>query len=176
MLDKQVVRLDRSKLSFEGQMDFLTCGGCGGLFPVSITEDASGIRGYYKTSGFRKLSSLGEVGASDVLLLLEKTIEAVEECGRYLIFPEEFVISTETAYVDGRFRKVKFTYVPSSGEKDLNVKLGGFIEELKQITTDNGKLYLNMLRELISVRNLNRMKIKAAMLKLRYEIKMCNIL
>ena len=175
MLDKQVVRLERDKLSFKDQLDFLACGGCKGIFPVSITEDEEGIKGYYKTMGFRKLSSFEEVSAADVLTLLEKTMEAVEECGQYLIFPEEFVISTDTAYVDGRFKEVKFTYLPSTRGKGWNTKLIAFIEELKQITTDNGKLYLDMVRELFSIESLSRTKIKAALLKLRHEIKVCSI-
>ena len=77
--------------------------------------------------------------------------------------------------MDGRFKEVKFTYLPSTRGKGWNTKLIAFIEELKQITTDNGKLYLDMVRELFSIESLSRTKIKAALLKLRHEIKVCNI-
>lgn len=175
MLDKQVVRLEREKLPFEGKLDFLTCGGCGGIFPVSITEDEEGIKGFYKTSGFKRLSDLEEVGAAEVLTLLEKTIDAVEECGQYLIFPEEFVISSDTAYVDEKFRRIKFVYVPCHGEKSCGDKLIDFMEELKKITTDNGRLYLDMAKDLLSSGYVGSMRIRTAVLRLKHEIKICGI-
>jgi len=176
MVNEQIVRFDREKICFESKLDFLVSGGCKGIFPVSIIEDEEGIRGFYKTFGYKKLSCLENIGAAEILTLLEKTVDAVEECEQYLIFPEEFIISTETAYVDSRFQRIKFTYIPSRREESRNIKLLNFIGELKKLTTDNGRLYLNMAEELFSVENLSRGKIKALFLRLREEIKLCDIM
>ena len=89
MLDKQVIRFESGKIPYKRKLDYLVCGGCKGIFPVSIVEDEDGIKGFYKTFGYKKISCLGEVGAAGILKLLEKTMDAVEECGQYLIFPEE---------------------------------------------------------------------------------------
>lgn len=173
MIDKKIVRLDKEKLSFEGKLSFLTCGGCKGIFPVSIVGDGKEVNGFYDTSGYRRLSSLEEISASQAVTILEKTIDAVEECGQYLIFPEEFVINTDTAYVDSGFSAVKFTYVPSDCGDEWSVKLLSFIEEFKTITTDNGRAYLDMAGELFSNENPGRAKTKAMLLKLRHEIRFC---
>ncbi len=100
----------------------------------------------------------------------------MEECGQYLIFPEEFVINAETAYVDSRFEKVRFTYMPSIRQDSLETKMLDYIEELKSITTENGRLYLNMAAELFSTEDISNKKIKAVLLKLRQEINLCNIM
>ena len=176
MLDKQVIRFESGKIPYKRKLDYLVCGGCKGIFPVSIVEDEDGIKGFYKTFGYKKISCLGEVGAAGILKLLEKTMDAVEEYGQYLIFPEEFVINTETAYVDSRFEKVRFTYMPSIRQDSLETKMLDYIEELKSITTENGRLYLNMAAELFSTEDISNKKIKAVLLKLRQEINLCNIM
>ena len=51
-----------------------------------------------------------------------------------------------------------------------------YIEELKSITTENGRLYLNMAAELFSTEDISNKKIKAVLLKLRQEINLCNIM
>ena len=161
MLDKQVIRFESGKIPYKRKLDYLVCGGCKGIFPVSIVEDEDGIKGFYKTFGYKKISCLGEVGAAGILKLLEKTMDAVEECGQYLIFPEEFVINT---------------YMPSIRQDSLETKMLDYIEELKSITTENGRLYLNMAAELFSTEDISNKKIKAVLLKLRQEINLCNIM
>lgn len=176
MTDSRRVELGRAQIPYRRKLDYLVDGGCKGIFPLSIAEDEHGFCGTYRTDGYRRLSQLEQVPAAEVLVLLEKTLDAIEACRQYLIFPEEYQISTQTAYVNSRFSEVRFAYLPAQEEAALAVKLTAFIAELGQITTENGRLYLRMAGELISTEELSRKKIKALLLRLREEIKLCDII
>lgn len=175
MPDNQVIKFKNEEL-YREKLDCLVSGGCRGIFPVSIVEEEGAFKGFYKTSGYKKISMLKSVEAAETLMILEKTLDAVEECRQHLIFPEEFIISTDTAYTDGGFKTVKFTYMPGGREESFNVKISGFTESLKKITTENGRLYLDMMKELFSTENLSKTRLKAVIVKLRQEIKTCGII
>ena len=175
MLDRHIVNLDKEKLPFREKIAFLLNGGCKSIFPISIIEDSDGIKGFYKISSYKKLSGFEQMSAGDVLTVLEKTIDAIDECIQYLIFPEEFVIDTDTVYTDSSFKNVKFTYVPSKEDATESRKILKFIDELKDITTESGKLYLNMTGELFAVENLSRTNIRAMLMQMKREINICHI-
>ena len=86
MLDKQVIRFESGKIPYKRKLDYLVCGGCKGIFPVSIVEDEDGIKGFYKTFGYKKISCLGEVGAAGILKLLEKTMTQWRNVGNISYF------------------------------------------------------------------------------------------
>lgn len=79
--------------------------------------------GYYSTSGYIRLSDLHELTVSGILTVAEETVAAIQECGQYLIFPEEYVINTDTVYIREDFKQIKFTYIPDrysvSGQKKI---------------------------------------------------------
>ena len=176
MIEKKMIILDEDKLGFEEKLDILLNGDCKGVFPISIIKDDEGLKGLYYTSGFIPLNNLENVSTLQILTLLEKTIEAIEECKQYLIFPDEFVISTETAYVSKNYDEVRFTYIPTEKDSTAALKLALFVQQLKDVTTDNGILYLNMLEEMISLENLSFKGIKNMIIQLKREVKMCNII
>lgn len=171
MIEKTVVSLDKEKLRFEEKIDFLLSGGCKSIFPISIAEDAQEVRGFYKTAGYRPLSALEYINAFEALNILEKTIDAIEECGEYLIFPEEFIISMETVYMDKSFSRAKITYIPSDDDDGVLPKLSNLIAGLKEIASENGRLYLNMMEEFLSVENLSRQKVKVLLLQLKEKLR-----
>ncbi len=175
MFEKSMVLLDENEIGFQERIDLLLNGGCQGIFPISIIKDDEGVKGFYSTAGYKQLAKMDCVSAGEILTVVEKTIEALEECRQYLIFADEFCISTETAYMDKNFQRIKFTYIPSEAKKNFSQKMVIFLGELKDITTKNGRIYLEMLEEFLSIDNLNMIKFKAFLLQLKREINLCNI-
>lgn len=175
MVEKKMVIIDEERLGFEEKLETLLSGGCKGIFPISIIKDDEGLKCFYHTSGYIPLNLIEDVGALQVLTLLEKTMEAIEECRQYLIFPDEFEISTETAYASKDYNEVKFTYIPTEKKDSAAKKLANFVSELKSLTTENGILYLNMLEEMISLENLSFKGIKNTIIQLKREITICDI-
>ena len=176
MIEKKMILIDEERLGFEEKLETLLNGGCKGIFPVSIIKDDEGLKGFYYTTGYIPLSVIEEASAFQILTLLEKTMEAIEMCKQYLIFPDEFVISTETVYTTKDYNEVKFTYIPEKIKNSASCKLIEFVKELKELTTENGKLYLNMLEEMIAVENLSFRGIKNMIIQLKREINICDII
>lgn len=176
MIEKKMIIIDEERLGFEEKLETLLNGGCKGIFPISIIKDDEGLKGFYYTTGYSPLAVLEDVTALQVLTLLEKTMEAIEECRQYLIFPDEFVISTETVYASKDLQNVKFTYIPEESDESIGKKLKAFIGELKRITTENGILYLNMMEEIITMESLSLRGIKKLITQLKREINICDII
>lgn len=162
-------------MAYKEKMDILTDGGCKGIFPISIIKEAQQVRGFYVTSGYKRLSEFNNLSAEKILTVVEKTVSAMEECNQYLIFPEEFIITLDTAYIKNNFERIKFTYVPDKSKSGVSKKLSGFVSQLKNITTESGRLYLDMLEQLFSTENLSTLKIKALIAQLKREVNLCHI-
>ena len=88
----------------------------------------------------------------------------MEECNQYLIFPEEFIMDMNTVYIKEDFENIKFTYVPDKNKTGAKKKLATFINDLKRSTTENGRLYLDMLVQMFDTENLSVMKNKSVYL------------
>ncbi len=91
----------------------------------------------------------------------------MEECNQYLIFPEEFIMDMNTVYIKEDFENIKFTYVPDKNRIGAKKKLATFINDLKRSTTENGRLYLDMLVQMFDTENLSVMRIKAFICQLK---------
>ena len=146
-----------------------TSGGCKGILPLSIVRKKGGMIGYYSTSGYIRLSDLHELTVSGILTVAEETVAAIQECGQYLIFPEEYVINTDTVYIREDFKQIKFTYIPDRYSVSGRKKFSAFLEQLKDMTTENGRMYLDMLSQLSDTENLSLMKMKAFISRLKRE-------
>ncbi len=171
MVKKVNVTFRVNDLAYEDKLDVLSNNVCKSILPLSITRNSDIVNVYYDISGYKCLAKYNEISAENILTVLENTVKAIEECSRYLFFPEEFVINLDTTYIDIRFMKVKFTYVPDKDDISLAKKLAYFTNELRKITTDNGKVFLEMLSHIFSTENVSMQKLKLLIVKLKREIK-----
>lgn len=175
MFDKVIVKFKEEQLSYEEKIDVLTDGVCKGILPISIMKKGSEITGFYSTAGYKRIAECKILEADKVLTVVEKTISAMEECNQYLIFPEEFVLDINTVYIKENFENIKFTYVPDRNRIKAEKKLSCFIRDLKSLTTDNGRLYLEMLGQMADTENLSITKMKAFVFQLKREVNLCEI-
>lgn len=175
MLDRVMIKFKEEQLGYGEKMDLLTKGTCKGIFPISIIKNREGITGFYYTSGYKRLADCRSLEADKILTIVEKTVSAMEECNQYLIFPEEFVMDMNTVYIEENFKDIKFTYVPDKNKVGAEKKLCRLIKDLKRVTTENGRLYLDMLGQMFDTENLSAVKIRAFVLQLKREVKLCEI-
>lgn len=175
MFDKVMIKFKEEQLRYEEKMDVLTDGVCKGIFPISIIKKGNELTGFYSTSGYMRVAECRGLEADKVLSVVEKTISAMEECNQYLIFPEEFVLDINTVYVKEDFEDIKFTYVPDKNKIKAQKKLNRFIRDLRALTTDNGRLYLDMLGQMSATENLSIMKMKTFVFQLEREVNLCGI-
>ncbi len=169
MFDKIMVLFKEEDLGYKKKAETLTGGGYKGILPLSIVRKNGVIVGYYATAGYKRLSDFNELTVSGILTVAEETVRAIEECGRYFIFPEEYVINADTVYIRDDFKEIKFTYIPDRYSVNGRKKFSAFLEQLKQITTENGCLYLDMLSQMSDTENLSLQKMKSFIIRLRRE-------
>ena len=158
-MDKIVVRLKSSEYLYDEKIEILKEGMCSSIFSISIIRQDSAITGYCNTSGYRRLGTYSELTAKALFIALEKIFEAIQQCTQFLIFPEEMVLNIDNIYIDERFSRVKFVYrqdYKCKYEKKLKILLA----ELNNITTEEGRLYLDIFRKEVLGRNLSYLKTK----------------
>lgn len=74
MLNKVMIKFKEEQLGYEEKMDLLTEGICKGIFPISIIKNQEGITGFYFTSGYKRISDCGLLGADKILTVVENHI------------------------------------------------------------------------------------------------------
>lgn len=171
MNNKVIVRLMEDELMYEEKTRILTENICKTIFPISILHRDNLITGYYNTSGYKKLSSCNQLTAAILLEIIEKIILAIEECCQYLIFPEEYVINTNTIYVDERYETIKITYIADKNYENVKNKFHRLLNSMKELTTEDGRTYLDMLMEISSVENVSYRKLRLLVSNLSQEAK-----
>ncbi|MBQ9961476.1 MAG: hypothetical protein IJP00_06165 [Firmicutes bacterium] len=176
MIEKKMIMIDEERLGFEEKLETLLGGVCKGIFPISIIKDDEGLKGFYYTAGYMPLTVLENISALQVLTILEKTMEAIEECKQYLIFPDEYILSTETVYTSKNLDEVKITYIPGEKTEHSSIKMVNFVKELKRLTTESGVLYLNMLEEMLTLETLSFRGVKNLIIQLKREVTICDVI
>ena len=171
MNNKVIVRLMEDGLMYEEKTKILTENICKTIFPVSILYKDDSVTGYYNTSGYKRLSSCNQLTAVCLLEIIEKIIIAIEECCQYLIFPEEYVINTNTIYVDERYKNIKITYIADKNYENVKNKFHRLLNSMKELTTEDGRTYLDMLMEISSVENVSYRKLRLLVSNLSQEAK-----
>lgn len=175
LYDKVTVRMREAQLKYRARADLLTEGGCRGILPLNILRRGSDITGYYSVSGYTRVSKLKDLSAEKALTVAEETLNAIEECCRCFIFPEEFIINAETAYISENFERVRFTYMPDSKQVSGRIKFADLMRQMSANTSDNGRLYLEMLSQMADTRNLSISGLKTFITSLKREVRYWDI-
>ncbi len=175
MYDKVLVKFKEENLGYGEKLEVLLQGRCEGIFPISIVKNKESITGFYSTSRYKRLSEFNKLTAGDVLTVVDKIASAIEECNQYLIFPEEYLLTLDTVYAKENFEKVKFTYIPDKNKTGVGKKMKLFLKDLKGVATENGSMYLDMLKEFFDKENLSPSKIKNIVMQLKREVNLCDI-
>lgn len=145
MKNKIVVRFKCNGSMYQEKIDVLLSGNCKSIFPVNLMNKNEGIIGYYDTLGYKSISKFTDLTAKSALVIAEKVILAMEDCYQYLFFPDEYVLNTNTTFIDHNYNTVKLIYIPDIRSENLSKKYQGFLRNLKEITNENGKKYLDKL-------------------------------
>ena len=174
-MNKVSIRLKNGTVDYTQKTEVLLAGSCDAFFPMSIIRDKKTTRGIFDTSGFRKLSDLEGLSASQVLSLAEDVLLLIEKCEDYLFFPEEYILSAETVYINEESKQLKITYIPNERNLNFSKSLACFFHQLKSATTENGRVYLDTLGALLSCEKLCTERVIGFIEKLKQEIYLCGI-
>lgn len=160
---------------FPWKKNVLLSGGCRGVLPFGIIETGEETRGFYRTEGFVRLSELAEIKADEILTVSERVLECVEICRDCLIFPGEYVLSTDTIYVTSDFREARIAYIPLKRYVSEEGALSSLIYNMRRLTTENGRTYLDTLGAMLECSHLKLRKVIGFIEELKEEIRLCGI-
>lgn len=175
MNNKIIVRFMDNSI-YEEQRSLLLDGKCKSIFTLTMLHRDEGVTGYYETSGYMRISELKNLTAKTALLIAEKIIMAIEECYQYLFFPEEYVINSNTVYVDFDYNTVRIVYIPDSRKENLMSKYLEILRSLKAATVENDQIYLDMLIDKVSIGRISINKTKLLISKIMQEENMYHLL
>ena len=81
------VNFNQGVLDFPKRKEILLIGRCQAIMPLNLAGEGSAAFGIYNTLGYRRISSGDIFTAWEVIQIAEKTLECIEICRDYLIFP-----------------------------------------------------------------------------------------
>lgn len=169
------INLKNKPVLYENKREKLIGGVCNEILPLSVIKGKKTLKGVYFTDGYRKISSLDILNASQALSVVEGTIVMSEKLKNNLFFPEEYILSPDTVYTDDKLEKYKLAYIPSVQQCRFEKSMSCFIGSMKKYTTPNGILYLDSLVKLADCGNLRYERMVGFIERLKQEIWACGI-
>ncbi len=151
-----VISIDlRKKLPmYDNKAEKLKGGVCEEILPLSTIKYRRIVRGIYHTEGYRKLSEFSNLSVSEALSAVESVLELREKLRDNLFFPDEYILSADTIFVDEKLERFRLAYIPvaeignpEAGRAEKSFAC--FIASLKRQTSEAGAEYLDRLSDFL---------------------------
>ena len=155
MNNKIIVRFTNEDIPYQERLDLLVNERCGAILPMSILHRGTNIIGYYDISGYNRLSQCDQLDGMAILTIVEKIICTIEEGIQYLLDPDEYVLNTNTLYIDSNYTNIKIAFVPDNSNVCICKKFKDILTQLQDIATDEGKTCLSIYIKRIEKKNLS---------------------
>lgn len=156
-------------------MEILTLGLCSFFFKGSFIRSEASLLGTFETKGFRKLSSLNEIGTEDILTIAISILQGAVKGEQHYIFSDEYEIDVNTVFVDKSISAVKVIYLPSAEKTELSAKIGHLLRLLKGRCAEEGRAYLDNAIDFIENSGFNDQSVVHHLENLRREVYLCSI-
>ena len=102
------------------------------ILPVNVVTVEDKRQLVYSASGYKTLDNCLEkmvINGEQILLVMESVLNGVEDIKRYLLAPNNLVLSSDCLFVETDYSKVGLIYVPGY-DKDIIVQLRELMETL----------------------------------------------
>ena len=123
-------------------MEILLNNKCEGILPFSRLRDGEINIGVYNCEGYMPLRELSNVSGLIALRILELLINTVEQLKDYLFYPDEYIISTDTIFINRDYTNLKFMYIPYKLRLSERRYYKNMVFYLEKVTTEIGREYL----------------------------------
>lgn len=144
----QWIRIRYDNLPYDGILEALGEGICTGIFSGQIFQSSEVVQVGYDVSGFLSLRTYGrhhEITAAEALSILWDLLMLIEQCRKWLWFPEQYVISLDTVWMD-KENCLKILWIPDKQNICEVYRIQCFIQELKEVTALEAKEYLSQVQ------------------------------
>ena len=114
------------------------------VLPVSSVDDGGRIIAIYSVRNMMCAAD-GEYSPVNILELTGRIIKMLEELEDILIRPEDIVLDTKVIFIDPVVRKTRICIIPSHTKEGSSKECVSYLlEELKELTDERGKAYLEV--------------------------------
>lgn len=149
MNGQRIISIGQRRSGYDHKMNIIRNHECPAVFPANVigTADRNTML-VYDTSGYVSLSQLRGVPVRQTMELFIAALRVMEVMKDYLLLPGSYLLSRDTLFTGENLKGMKIIYVPCKpfSQKTSFIHL---CNSLKEITTENGKLYLEMTSERI---------------------------
>lgn len=115
--------------------DILAAGASRLFLPAGFVEEGELLSGHFRTEGYRKLSSMGDIGTENIFSVILGILRGVWQTERIYLFSEMYEIFPDCIYVKQGYTDIRMVYVPSEIQKppkSLTEKLEALTEYLRK--------------------------------------------
>ena len=112
------------------------------LLPMSLVEDEGRLYGVYSLVGYREISCK-KFDAVSILEITERIIRMIQELKDNLIWPEDVMLNKEIIFLDPDTRETRLCLIPNTSEVGGKENVSYLLEELKELTDEEGRAYLD---------------------------------
>jgi len=124
--------------------DMMLSGRINAILPMSSVEEEGKMVAVYSVED-RICVAEGSYSAANVLELTGRIMKMIEELEDILIKPEDIVLSVKVIFIDPEIRMTRICVIPNRSEsRNSKEKVSYLLEELKELTDDRGKAYLDI--------------------------------
>ena len=149
--------------------DVMLSGRINAVLPMSSVEEGGRIIGVYSIENMISVSD-GSFSPSNVLELTGRILKMIEELEDILIRPEDIVLSAKVVFIDPEIRKTRICVIPKMSEiRNSKENVSYLLEELKELTDDRGKAYMDIFINKYNSTDLNTDRLMAFIEELKKE-------
>ncbi len=135
--------------------DVMLSGRISAVLPMSSVEENGRIVAVYSIDNQICISE-GSFSPSNVLELTGRILKMIDELEDILIRPEDIILSVKVIFIDPEIRKTRICVIPQkSRARESKECVSCLLENLKELTDDRGKAYLDIFIKKYESSNLN---------------------
>jgi len=166
---KMTVTLPKERFRHPFKIYGLAASDCPAFFPADIIEMDKTVHIRYSTAGYRPLAYCSNLGPVQTLMVLQAVIRNAEMACDWMWFPEEYVISCNTVWINS-CGKVRMLYIPDHSFRPYFRRLHSFLHELKKAAEPSVHILLQTIQNMISERTMQTSKLLSEIDQLLAEV------
>ncbi len=150
---KTTVVLPKERFRHSFKIRALAASECPAFFPADIIEMQNTVHIRYSTAGYRPLARCSNLGPVPALMLLQDVIRNAEAACDWMWFPEDYVISCNTVWINSR-GKVRMMCLPDQSPQPYFRRMQSFLHDLEKVTEPPVHSLLQSLQKMAGERTM----------------------
>ena len=149
--------------------DVMLSGRINAVLPMSSVEEEGRILGVFSIEN-RICITEGFYSPSNVLELIGRILKMIEELKDILIRPEDIVLTGKVIFIDPEIRRTRICVIPQQSDvRNSKDSVSYLLEELKELTDERGRAYLDVFIKKYNSSRLNTDKLMELIEELKKE-------